>query len=386
MTDFNFNQIIKRRHSNSIKWDSAPEEGILPMWVADMDFKAAPCIIEALRKRVDHGVFGYTHVPEEYYDAIVSWFAGRHNWTIPREMILYTTGVVPAIIFIIRALTSPGDKVIIQPPVYNAFFHAIPNAGCEILENPLIYSDGTYTMNLDDLEAKASDPDAKLLLLSNPHNPAGRVWSADELEQLNNICLRHNVTVISDEIHCELTFPGHSYTPFASISEDCRRNAVVCNSPSKAFNIAGLQIANIVCPDSRVRDRIDMAIRTNEACNVNPFGVEALIAAYTKGEEWLDALNAYIYHNYLILKEYFAKHLPELNVIKMEGTYLAWIDCRRLGIDSDSLQERLIRTEKLWINSGAMYGGNQFMRINIACPTSVMTEGLERLRRFVSTL
>ena len=386
MADFNFDKTINRRNTNSYKWDSASGDDVLPMWVADMDFQTAPCIIEALRKRVDHGVFGYTRVPEEYYHAIISWFGRRHGWNITRDMILYTSGVVPAISAVIKALTKPGDKVIVQTPVYNCFFSSIRNNGCEILENPLRYADRRYTIDFDDLEERAKDPKARLLLLCNPHNPAGRVWTSEELARLNDICKRNGVMVVSDEIHCELTFPGHGYIPFASISEDCLQNCVVCNSPSKAFNIAGLQIANIFSVSPEIREKIDRAININEVCDVNPFGVVALMAAYNEGEEWLEVLKRYLHHNYLTLREYFDKNIPGLDVVEMEGTYLVWVDCRPLGIASDTLEHRLLEQERLWLNSGTMYGKDGFMRINIACPTSVMTEGLNRFSHFLENL
>lgn len=382
---YDFDEIIDRHDSNSVKWDSAPED-VLPMWVADMDFRTAPCVIEALRRRVDHGVFGYTHVPDEYYAAIDSWFTRRHGWHISRESVIYLPGVVPALSAIIKALTEPGDKVILQTPVYNCFFSSIRNNGCEILDNPLVYADRTYTMDYEDLEKKASDPKAKLLLLCNPHNPAGRVWKRSELERVAGICGRHNVTVVSDEIHCELTFDGHDYTPFATISDECRANAVVCCSPTKAFNIAGVQIANIVCENEEMRMRIDKAININEVCDVNCFGVPALIAAYTEGEEWLCRLNDYLWENYKALCAFFDEHMPQLPVCKLEGTYLVWVDCRSLGIESNELERRLLDTERLWLNAGPMYGFEGFMRINIACPRAVMLEGLKRLHSFVSKL
>lgn len=386
MKKYDFDRIIPRRNTGSYKWDSAKSDDVLPMWVADMDFRTADCIIEALRRRVDHGIFGYTRVPDKYYETVVEWFGRRHGWQFTKDMIIYTSGVVPALSAIIKAMTMPGDKVIVQTPVYNCFFSSIRNNDCEILENPLRYEKCRYTIDYQDLERKASDPKARLLLLCNPHNPAGRVWSADELERLNDICLRNNVMVVADEIHCELVFPGHRFTPFASISGETLRNSVTCNSPSKAFNTAGLQIANIIAQSPEVRAAIDRAININEVCDVNPFGVEALIAAYTEGEEWLSQLVDYLYHNYLTLHEYFAKYLPSLPVTEMEGTYLVWVDCRSLDIDSDTLEHRLLETERLWLNSGTMYGKNGFMRINIACPKSVMLDGLNRLRHFITRL
>ena len=289
------------------------------MWVADMDFRAAPPIIDALRRRVEHGVFGYVKVPEAYYDAVVNWFSRRHGWRLEREWILYTSGVVPAVSVVVKALCEPGDKVILQTPVYNCFFSSVRNNGCEVLENPLRNDGGRFTIDYDDLERKAADPRARLLVLCNPHNPVGRVWTAGELERLNDICLRHGVRVLSDEIHCELTRPGLAYQPFAAVSEGCLHNAIVANSPSKSFNTAGLQIANIISDDAATRARIDRAINVNEVCDVNPFGVEGLIAAYNEGEAWLDALRGYLWGNYEALCAFFAERLPALRVTPLEA-------------------------------------------------------------------
>ena len=332
---------------------------------------------------MEHGIFGYTRVPECYYDAVVNWFHRRHGWRISPEMILYTSGVVPAISAIIKALTRPGEKVVVQTPVYNCFFSSIRNNGCEIVDNPLCYGNGRYTMDFEDLERKVSDPSVKLLLLCNPHNPAGRVWSKKELKRLNDICLRNHVMVIADEIHCELVFPGHKYTPFASIDDECLNNSVTCNSPSKAFNTAGLQIANIISNSADIRALIDKAININEVCDVNPFGVEALMAAYNNSEEWLDELVEYLYGNYNCLREYFSRYMPDLTVVNLEGTYLVWVDCRTLGIKSLLMEQQLLSTEQLWLNAGTMYGTDGFIRINIACPRPVMLNGLGRLRRYV---
>ena len=305
---YNFDELISRRGTNSYKWDSAADAGVLPLWVADMDFRTAPAITEALARRVAHGIFGYTRVPEAYYNAVTGWFARRHGWHFKKEWMIYTSGVVPAISAIIKALARPGDKVLVQTPVYNCFFSSIRNNGCEAACSPLLRTGDTYRMDFDDLERKAADPTVKLMLLCNPHNPAGRVWTREELTRLGEICLRHDVTVVADEIHCELVFPEYTYTPFASISEEFQRRSVTCVSPSKAFNIAGLQIANIVAADDGMRERIDRAININEVCDVNPFGVEATIAAYNEGEEWLTQLIGYLKGNYEFMKDYCAKH------------------------------------------------------------------------------
>lgn len=381
---YDFDKTIDRRATNSYKWDSAPED-VLPMWVADMDFRTAPAIIDALQKRVAHGIFGYTRVPDAYYDAVTSWFSRRHGWDIDREWIIYTSGVVPAVSAVIKAMTVPGDKVIVQTPVYNCFFSSIRNNGCEIVSNPLRRTADTYEMDFDALERCAADPRAKVMLLCNPHNPAGRVWTPDELTRLGNICLRNGVTVVADEIHCELVYQGFKYTPFASLSDAFLHRSVTCLSPSKAFNIAGLQIANIVAFDNDLRSRIDKAININEVCDVNPFGVAATIAAYNEGEEWLNQLVDYLHGNYEAMAEFCRRELPEFPITRLEGTYLVWMDCSSLGMPSDALEHALLDDARLWLNAGTMYGaeGEGYMRWNIACPRSVMLDGLNRFLNFV---
>ena len=380
---YDFDTIIPRRGTNSYKWDTPEEENVLPMWVADMDFRTAPAIVKALQKRVAHGVFGYTKVPETYYNAVIRWFESRHRWRIDPRWMIYTSGVVPALSAIIKALTAPGDKIIVQTPAYNCFYSSIRNDGCELSANNLVYRDGRYSIDFDDLEAKAADPKAKILLLCNPHNPVGRVWTPEELRRIGDICLRNGVFVVADEIHCELTYEGHDYTPFASLSERFLQNSVTCLSPSKAFNLAGLQIANIIASDEEVRRRIDRAININEVCDVNPFGVIATIAAYNEGRGWLDALRKYLRRNYEYLCRFFAERLPQYPVLQLEGTYLVWIDCRALGIGSDATTLRLQEEQKLIVNSGTMYGpgGEGFIRLNIACPRALLTDGLERMAR-----
>ena len=391
MSTFDFDTVINRRGTNSYKWDIVKEEDVIPLWVADMDFKAAPAILEALKKRVEHGVFGYTLVPDSYYEAIINWFARRHNWQIDRSWIIYTTGVVPAVSCAIKALTLPGEKVLIQTPDYNCFFSSIKNNGCEVAENELVRRGDSYEVDFEDFERQCADEKTTVFLLCNPHNPAGRVWTKEELERMNDICLTHGVRVISDEIHCELVMPGHRFTPFAAISDACRDNSVVLNSPTKAFNIAGLQIANIICADPAMRRRIDRAVNINEVCDVNPFGVAALQAAYNESEEWLDSLNHYIWGNYLALKEFIAKELPRLEVTRLEGTYLAWVDIKATGLTSDEAYGKLMKEGRVYVNSGTMYGrraGEGYLRINLACPRATLLEGMKRmggvLRQYLS--
>lgn len=389
---YDFNELIDRRGSNSVKWDEAPE-GVLPMWVADMDFRVAPCITDAVVRRVEHGVFGYTHVPNGYYNAVVRWFERRHGWKVEKDWILYIGGVIPALSAIIKAMTQPDDKILIQTPVYNHFFSSIRNNGCRANSSPLLEvmgDDGqpTYHVNWEDFEQRAADPATKLFILCNPHNPAGRVWSREELQRMGDICLKHNVFVIADEIHCELVMPGYKYTPYGTLGEEYMHNCAVCNSPSKAFNIAGLQISNIIIENEEVRRKVDRAININEVRDVNPLGVEALIAAYTEGEDWLNQLNEHIAGSYRYVLNYFRQHFPQLPVTKLEGTYLMWVNCRATGLSGDEFCKRLLAEEKLWLNEGSMYGaaGQDYFRMNIACPRARIAEGLERLRRFMEKL
>lgn len=377
-----FNEIIPRRGTNSYKWDSSVDGDVLPLWVADMDFRTCPAIIEALRKRVEHGIFGYTRVPQEYYEAVKGWFARRHGWETETEWMLYTSGVVPALSATIKALCKEGDGVVVQTPVYNCFFSSIRNNGCRIVESPLIEEGDTYRMDFDDLERKTADPSVTLMLLCNPHNPACRVWTRDELARVGEICKRNNVVVVSDEIHCELVYPPYRYVPFASVNDTCLSNSVTCISPSKAFNTAGLQIATIVCHNAQWRQSIDRAINVNEVCDVNPFGVCALQAAYTdEGARWLESLNAYLYANYDHLCDVFARELPQFPVVRMEGTYLVWVDCSVLHMPSADVCRHLLEHHRVWLNEGCMYGraGERFVRINIACPRERLDEGLRRV-------
>ena len=379
---YNFDEIIPRRNTNSVKWDEAAQDDIIPLWVADMDFRVLPQITEALRQRVDHGVFGYTHVPDSYYESVIRWFEDRHGLQgVKPSDIIYTSGVVPAISAIVRGLTLPGDKVLVQTPVYNCFFSSIRNQGCMVEENHLVYKNNTYVVDWDDFERKCADSRVRIFLLCNPHNPAGRVWKKEELQRMGEICQKHDVFVISDEIHCELVMPGNEYTPFASLSDDFLKNSATCVAPTKAFNIAGLQIANIIVKDRNKRERIDRAINIHEVCDVNPFGVIATEAAYTEeGAEWLRQLNTYLFANYQFLCDFFSKHFPSLEVVKLEGTYLVWVDCSSLGKSSTEIVNNLYR-HGVWMNDGVMYGENQsaFIRINIACPRKILEEGLLRM-------
>ncbi len=380
---YNFDQSPDRRGTESVKWDLYP--GTLPLWVADMDFKVAPEIQAALQKRLAHGVFGYELVPDSYFEAMHRWFKERHGWDdISKSNIVPTTGVIAAYSAAIKAMTVPGDKVMVMTPCYNAFFPAIRNNKCVQLDNPLRY-DGRYIVDWDDFEKKAAE--AKVLLLCNPHNPAGRVWTREELLLMARICRQNDVFVISDEIHCELTYPGHDYTPWATLPEEYVLNSVSCISPTKAFNLAGIQIANIYAKDPAVLAKMDRAINDNECCDVNVFGVTALKAAYTSGGPWLDQLRDYLYHNARTVSCFLEDELPEVNVLPLEGTYLMWLDCRkalRPGEPLEGFSERLGKflQEKvqLTLSTGSIYGaaGEGFMRVNIACPRSRLLDGMQR--------
>ena len=382
--NYNFDELVERRGTGCVKWDEISDPDVLPLWVADMDFKAAPAIQEAIRKRAEHGVFGYTVVEDDYYEAVISWFRRRHNWDIRREEILYTTGVVPAMSVAIKALTMPGEKVLILSPDYNCFFSSVRNNGCEVLETILRRTGDTFEVDFEDFEAKCADEKTTVFLLCNPHNPCGRVWTKTELERMNDICMKHGVKVISDEIHCELVMPGYQFQPFAAVSEACRQNSVILNSPSKSFNIAGLQAANIICAQPEWRRRLDRAININEVCDLNPFGPVALIAAYNESEDWLDALNEYLWGNYQTLCAFAAEHLPQWKVCRLEGTYLPWIDITATGISSQDYCDDLLSEAKVWVNPGTMYGplsGEGYIRMNIACPRSRLLEALERIAK-----
>ena len=377
---YDFDEIIERRGTGCVKWDES-EEGVIPLWVADMDFAVAPAIQEAVRQRAEHPIYAYTLVGDEYYDAIISWFQRRHGWNIAREHIIYTTGVVPAISCTLQALAMAGEKVVILSPDYNCFFSSIRNSGCEVSECVLQFSrsNNRFEIDWDDFEERCADEKATIFLLCNPHNPTGRVWHRDELQLMSDICRRHHVTIVSDEIHCELIMPGNTFVPMATVDDD----AIILNSSSKSFNTAGLQIANIICTDSEKRRRIERAININEVCDVNPFAPLALIAAYNDSEAWVDELNQYLWGNYTALCDFVTQHIPSWTVMPLEGTYLVWVkikDCNDIATYSKDILEKA----KVWVNPGTMYGpqsGEGYLRINIACPRSLLLEALSHIAR-----
>ncbi len=386
MTDGYFDYETDRRGTSSMKWDGygdAPD--VIQLWVADMDFRTAPAVTEAMQRRVSQGIFGYVAVPDSYYESLTGWFRRRHGWTIDRDMVIYTSGVVPALSAIIKALTRPGDGVILHTPAYNCFFSSIRNNGCRLIENKLVREDVpggfTYRIDFEALEEAAARPDARLMILCNPQNPTGRVWSREELERMRDICARHGVRVVSDEIHCELVHSGSpAYIPYATVDS----NAVVCCSPSKAFNTAGLQVANIVCPDEETRARVDRAINDNEVCDVNPFGVVGLQAAYNEGEEWLKSLNEYLDGNYRLLRDVFGKMVPQMAICNSESTYLAWVDVSSIGLDGDEAARLLLEKARVRVSSGSAYGDHRFIRINYACPRARLEKSLRAMGEVLS--
>ena len=380
---------MPRRGTECEKWDLPAEDGILPLWVADMDFRAAPTIVEALRRRVDEGVYGYALPSASWHESLARWLAHRHGWTVDPASVLDATGVVPALAATIRAFCDPGDAVIIQSPAYNCFYAVIRDQGCGVVENGLrripapegVDGDFTYEMDYEDLERKASAPRAKLFILSNPHNPVGRAWRVDELRRVGEICRRHGVFVASDEIHADLQMPGSCHVPFASLGAAFARTSATFWSASKAFNLAGLQTAAVICADGDVRNRIRHALRVNRTGELNAFGFVAAKAAWDACEGWLDALRTYLYGNFSVLRAFLRTRLPQLQVAALEATYLAWVDATALNVPSIKLAHRLEHDARVKFSPGAIYGeakGSSFLRINLACPRATLTEALER--------
>ena len=380
-----FDRVINRRNTNSLKWDVPLGE--LPMWVADMDFKTAPAVIDAVTSKAKSGVYGYQIVPDEWYDAYVKWWKTRHDFAIDNDWLCFCTGVVPAITSVVKRLTNVGDNVAVMTPVYNIFFHSIENTGRHTLECPFTYKGGKYSINFADLEAKLAEPLTTMLILCNPHNPIGRVFSKAELVRIGKLCKKYGVTVLADEIHCDLTEPGVSYTPFASAAEVCRDISVTAISPSKAFNLAGLQTAAVVVPNEQLRNAVVRGLNSDELAEPNAFAVEAAIAAFNDGGQWLDALRTYVADNRKCVAEFLEKHLPQLKLVPQDATYLLWIDCSAITDDAESLCSFIRSETGLYLNVGNQYrgNGNYFVRLNVACPRSQLRAGLNRLKRGVKS-
>lgn len=378
---YDFDKLTNRRNTFSLKWDVGEKE--LPMWVADMDFETAPAVVDAIRRKVDKGIFGYTIVPDEYCLAISQWWGKRHRLQIEKDWILHATGVVPAISSIIRKVTSVGEKVLIQPPVYNIFYNSIFNNGRHLLESKLDYSDGGYSIDYGDLEQKLADPQTSLMILCNPHNPIGKVWDRETLSRIGNLCAQHNVLVIADEIHCDLTDPGVRYTPFASVSDTCAKISMTCIAPTKTFNLAGLQTAAVVVPDPVLRHKVNRGLNTDEVAEPNAFAMEASIAAFTEGKAWLEQLRGYIKANKDMATEFIRQNIPQIKVVQSEATYLLWIDCRDVVHDNTNLNQFLRKETGVYLSDGSSYGenGRSFLRINLGTQRKRVLEGLEKLQQ-----
>lgn len=377
---YNFDKLTDRRGTNSLKWDVVENE--LPMWVADMDFETAPEITEALKKRAAHGIFGYTVVPDAWKEAVSGWWERRHGFKMEQDWLIFCTGVVPAISSAVRKLTTVGENVLVQTPVYNIFFNSIRNNGRNIVENRLLYREGAYQMDWVDLENKLKDPQTTLMILCNPHNPTGSIWTREELARIGELCADNHVLVLSDEIHCDLTEPGYEYIPFASVSEVCAQSSVTCIAPTKAFNLAGLQTAAVAVPNEAVRHKMDRALNTDEVAEPNAFAIDAAIAAFTKGAAWLDELRDYLAGNRKMVQNFLEQEIPNVRLVPSHATYLLWLDCSHVIGDALELSGFLRKETGLYLSAGLSYGeaGRQFLRLNIACPGERLSEGLKRLR------
>lgn len=401
---FNFDAEIDRTGTHSIKWEFLFEghklvfgdhaqakhgrDRLLPMWVADMDFRCPPAVIDALTERVAHGIFGYAMPSDSYYEAVINWMARRYGVVVERDWLVLTPGIVPALNMLVETLIAPGDKVLVQRPVYYPFFAAIENNGGEIVSNTLVLENGRYTIDFDDLAAKAADPAVKMAILCSPHNPVGRVWTREELTRFGEICLANDVLVISDEIHCDLIYDGVAFTSFAAINETFAQKSIICTAPSKTFNMAGLKTSNIIIQDKEIRAKLNKTLLRHGLLGGNALGLVATEAAYNHGEAWLAEVMAYIEANYHFMVAYLAEHLPQLEVIRPEGTYLVWVDCRKLGLDAAARRQLLLGEAKVFLDNGEMFGpeGEGFGRFNLACPRSILAEALERIGTAVSRL
>ncbi len=378
-TKYNFESVIDRHNTDSVKWDFFDDD--LPMWVADMDFKVAPKISEAIIKRANHPVYGYTIVTDELFDAYISWWDRRYDLKMSRDDMAYAMGVMPSISSMIRCLTDVGDEILIQSPVYHVFFYVIEENDRKVLENELIFENGEYKIDFDDLEEKLSR--VKMMILCNPHNPIGKIWSREELDRIDELCRKHDVILISDEIHCDLTDPGFKYNPFKA-----NDNVIRCLSPSKSFNIAGYQSSVVHATDPELLEKVKSQIHIDNSDSCNVFATTAVKAAYNESEDWLEELREVLYENKQIVKEYLSDELPIVKLIECDATYLLWLDCSALNTPSKALSEFLRQNQGLFLSAGSDFGqcGDNFLRMNIACPQKLLIEGLDKLKAGVIAL
>ncbi len=399
-----FDKVLDHRGMSSLKWEfiarngepepwdqTDPElenEQVLSMWVADMDFRTAEPVIKALRDRVDRGIYGYAAKTPEYLDAVKGWMKRRHDWNIEVEWILPTVGIVPALNMIVRQFSEPGEKVLIQRPVYHPFTNSIRNNNRMVLCNPLTLKDNRYFMDFEDLELKARDQEVKLMIMSNPHNPVGRAWSSEELQRVGEICLRNNVLLVSDEVHGDLIMPGHRFAPYGLQESRLAENCIVCTAPSKSFNLAGLKASNLLISNPEIRERMQMEIKASGLYGMNPLGIVATQAAYNHGEPWLEEAISYIAKNFEFLEYFIRKHIPSLKVLPLEATYLSWIDCRELDLTQDGLDRLVMEEAHIYVDEGYLFGpeGSGFIRLNLACPRSIVEKALQRLKASIDNL
>jgi cystathionine beta-lyase len=392
MAHFDFDAVTPRTGTDSLKYDFAVERGrpanVLPLWVADMDFPAPPCVLDALRTRVEHGIFGYSETKEDYADAVTGWFSRRFGWEAKNEWLVKTPGVVFALAMAVRAFSNVGDSVLIQPPVYYPFFEVIRDNDRVVVENALVYQNGKYALDLTDFERKIVENKVKLFLLCSPHNPIGHVWSKDELQAMGQICQRYGVTVVSDEIHCDFAFTEAPHTIFLQACPEMAEHAIVCTAPSKSFNLAGLQVSNIFIPDATLRAAFRKEIDRSGYSQLNTLGLTACKAAYLGGDEWLDECKQYLRSNLDFVREYLAKDLPQIHLVEPNGTYFAWLDCSGLGLTKEQLDDLVVNRAGLWLDAGHIFGAHseQFQRVVLACPRATLKQALDKLGTAVHSL
>ncbi len=389
---YNFDEYIDRKNTNSIKYDFATQrgmpEGVLPLWVADMDFKTPPCVIKTLVEASNHGIFGYSEVKEDYFNVLRNWFSTHYRWDIERQWLVKTPGVVYALSMAIKAFTKEGDSVIIQRPVYYPFSESVLCNNRNLVNNPLVYKDGSYSIDFIDFEEKIIQNNVKLFILCNPHNPVGRVWSREELITLGDICLKHNVIVVSDEIHADFIYPGREHNVFANIKPEFLDITITCTAPSKTFNLAGLQVSNVFIGNKTLKRLFKEEIHKSGYSQLNTMGLLACMSAYEHGGEWLQELNEYLLGNLNFVRDYLNKNLPELTLVEPEGTYLVWIDFSKLNLTEDELETLIVKRANLWLDKGTMFGpeGKNFQRINIACQRATLEKALGNLNKAIKNL